>query len=182
MCRNRNFIAALVAVLAVAWAANVAVDCAIAEPPNYNRVEPGLYLGGSVPEPPRGVTAVLNLCEVEDRYTAEVHSWQPIRDAAPAPDLIWLRTQVDFVREHRTAGRTVYVHCFAGVSRSAMVVAAYLMWERGLTRDEALRFLREKRPEVRPNPAFLDRLAEWEREFRPVREQSLLPCNRSNIG
>lgn len=164
--RFQKWVSVLVAVVAVAWVGNVAVDYAIAEPPNYSQVEPELYLGGSVPVPPRRVTAVLNLCEVEDRYTAAVHSWQPIKDAAPAPDLIWLRKQVDFVREHRIAGRTVYVHCWAGVSRSAMVVAAYLMRERGLTRDEVLRFLREIRPEVRPNPAFLDRLAEWERELR----------------
>ncbi len=162
----RRALTAFVAVLAVAWAANVAVDYAIAEPPNYSQIEPGLYLGGSVPRPPRGVTAVLNLCEVEDRYTAEVHSWQPIADAAPAPDLAWLRRQVDFVREHRTAGRAMFVHCHAGVSRSAMVTAAFLMADRGLTRDEALRRLREVRPQVRPNPAFMERLTEWERELR----------------
>ena len=38
-----------------------------------SRIEDGLYLGGHVSEPPRGATAVLNLCEVEDPYRAAAH-------------------------------------------------------------------------------------------------------------
>ena len=132
------------------------------EPPNYSRIEDGLYLGGWVAEPPPGTRAVLNLCETEDPYSTEVHRWEPIWDAEPAPNLDWLRAQVAFVESQRAAGRTVYVHCRNGVSRSAMVVTAYLMARERWSRDEALAFLRARRPQVRPNPAFLQRLAEWE--------------------
>ena len=131
------------------------------EGPNYSLIEPGLYLGGYVPEPPRGTGAVLNLCEAEDPYAAR---WVPIRDAEPAPDLAWLREQVAFIDGQRRAGRTVFVHCRNGVSRSAMVVVAYLMARHGWTRDEALEMVRAKRPAVRPNPAFMRRLLEWEKE------------------
>ena len=44
--------------------------------------------------------------------------WESIRDAAPAPDLDWLRKQVKFVDTQRRAGLTVYVHCRAGISRN----------------------------------------------------------------
>jgi protein-tyrosine phosphatase len=94
-----------------------------------------------------------------------VERWTPIRDAAPAPDLAWLRKTVAFIDKQRRAGRTVYVHCFAGVSRSAMVVTAYYMHEKGWTRDEALAFVRTRRPQVRPNPAFMELLLEWEKEL-----------------
>jgi protein-tyrosine phosphatase len=70
---------------------------------------------------------------------------------------------VDFIDSHRQNGRTVFVHCRNGVSRSGMVVVAYLMWEHGWTRDDALKFAREKRPIVRPNTAFMDQLADWEK-------------------
>ena len=40
--------------------------------------------------------------------------------------------------------------------------SAYLMWKHGWTRDEALAFIRTKRPEVRPNAAFMERLSDWE--------------------
>jgi len=47
-----------------------------------------------------------------------------------------------------------------------MVVAAYLMASRGLSRDEALAFLRSQRPGVRPNPPFMRLLLEWEQALR----------------
>ena len=134
------------------------------EGPNYSRIEPGLYLGGYVQEPPRGAIAVLNLCEAEDPYEARWHRWAPIADGEPAPDLAWLGEQVAFIEEHRRADRTVFVHCRNGVSRSAMVVVAYLMARHGWTRDEALEEVRAKRPIVRPNPAFMRLLLEWEKK------------------
>ena len=70
---------------------------------------------------------------------------------------------VEFVDAQRRAGATVYVHCFAGVSRSGMVVVAYLMFKNKWTRDEALAFVRTKRDIVRPNPAFMEQLSAWER-------------------
>ncbi|OWK43355.1 dual specificity protein phosphatase family protein [Fimbriiglobus ruber] len=129
---------------------------------NYAEIEDGLYVGGSVAEPPVGTRAVLNLCEVDDPYRCPIHVWEPIRDAAPAPDLAWLKRQVDFIADQRANGAAVYVHCLNGVSRSVTVVTAYLMFERHWTRDEALAFVRTRRPIARPNRAFLDRLAEWE--------------------
>ena len=133
---------------------------------SYDQIEDGLYLGGYVREPPPGVEAVLNLCELEDQYRARIHEWQPIHDAAPAPCLDWLRRQVEFVDRQRRAGREVFVHCHAGVSRSCMVVAAYLMSHHGWPRDKALEFVRTRRPGVRPNPAFMVLLQEWEKAIK----------------
>ena len=44
-----------------------------------------------------------------------------------------------------------------------MVVTAYVMFKYNWPRDQALAFVRSKRPQTRPNPAFMERLAEWER-------------------
>src|SRR5262249_46821559 len=141
------------------------VDRHTREPPNYSQIENGLYLGGYVAEPPPGTRAVLNLCETEDSCHAEVHVWEPIRDAPPAPSLDWLRRQVEFIESQRAAGRVVFVHCRNGVSRSGMVLAASLMARDGRSRDDTLAFLRSKRPGVRPNPAFMTLLLEWEKEL-----------------
>jgi len=130
---------------------------------NYSLIEDGLYMGGDVAEPPRGTRAVLNLCEREDRYHSEIHLWEPIPDRDPGPSLEWLRRMVKFVKANREAGLTTYVHCRNGVSRSGMVVTAYVMSKNHWTRDRALEFVRSKRPETRPNPAFMQRLLEWER-------------------
>jgi hypothetical protein len=133
------------------------------EPDNYSLIEPGLYMGGDVAKPPGGTHAVLNLCEKPDPYERPVHLWEPIRDAEPAPEVAWLRRMVEFVDTQRRKGRTTYVHCFNGVSRSGLVVVAYLMFAHDWTRDEALEFVRQKRPITRPNPAFMRLLLEWER-------------------
>jgi protein-tyrosine phosphatase len=106
------------------------------------------------------------LCELEDRYHAEVHRWEPIRDAAPVPTLEWLRRQVDFIDGERRAGHSVFVHCLNGVSRSGMVMVAYLMWRDGLSRDRALEIVQTKRPMVRPNLAFMELLLEWEKSLK----------------
>jgi hypothetical protein len=134
--------------------------------PTYSLIEDGLYLGGSIDEPPPGTRAVLNLCERQDPYRCEVHSWKEIPDAAPAPSIDWLRERVEFVDAQRRAGLTTYVHCFAGVSRAGMVTTAYLMFKNKWTRDEALKFVRSKRSVVNPNPAFMKLLEEWETEVR----------------
>ncbi len=161
---RRNSLIAVLATVLGTWLALVAVEYYYREPPNYTLIETKLYLGEYVNAPPPGTTAVLNLCESEDPYECAVQSWQAIRDAGPAPSLDWLAEQVAFIDQQRQAGRTTYVHCHAGVSRSVMVVAAYLMRKHDWTRDEALARLREKRPQVRPNLAFMDLLAEWERK------------------
>jgi protein-tyrosine phosphatase len=136
------------------------------EQPNYSRIDDGLYIGGIVSEPPPGTRAVLNLRETEDPYKAEVHKWSPIPDHEPAPGIDWLREQVEFVDAQRRAGRAEFVHCQAGISRSAMVIVAYEMSRNGWTRDEALAFVRSRRPSVHPNPAFMQLLLDWERRIK----------------
>jgi len=155
-------VAAALAVLGI----HLAVDWFNREPPNYSQIEDGLYLGGYVPEPPRNTQAVLNLCEVTDPYKVVAHRWEPIRDAEPVPSLDWLREQVEFIETEREAGRAVFVHCRNGVSRSGMVVVAYLMARHGWSRDEAMTFVRSKRPMVRPNPSFMHLLQEWEESLK----------------
>ena len=139
----------------------------------YSLIEEGLYVGRYVPEPPPGTKAVINLCESEDSYPVAVCLWQPIPDAPPAPSIEWLQRVVEFIKTQRQAGLTVYVHCHNGVSRSGMVTTAYLMQEHKWTRDEALAFVRSKWPIVRPNPAFMPLLTEWERALKePARQKA----------
>jgi len=133
---------------------------------NYSRIEDGLYLGGRIEEPPPGTRAVLNVCTYRDPYKVEFHRWDPIIDAPPGPGIDWLRQQVAFIDEQRRAGRTVYVHCSAGISRGPTVMAAYLMWRDGVRRDDALEVLRKRRPVVEPNPTFMRLLAEWEKTVK----------------
>lgn len=169
--RSWPIVAVAVAALAVP-AVHLTVDRLTRDPPNYSEVEDGLYLGGYVPEPPRGTQAVLNLCESEDSYRAESHRWEPIADAEPAPSLDWLQAQVAFIGSERAGGRVVFVHCRNGVSRSGMVVVAYYMARNGWSREEAIAFVRARRQELRPNPAFMRLLLDWERSLKVGRKDA----------
>ncbi|KAG5498232.1 hypothetical protein JIQ42_03036 [Leishmania sp. Namibia] len=68
----------------------------------------------------------------------------------------------------------VAVHCMVGVSRSASIVAAYVMKKYGVSLGEALSLIRCTRPVVQPNPGFQRQLSIWEnlRSYRIVDEWS----------
>jgi hypothetical protein len=81
-------------------------------------------------------------------------------DAVPISDhFADVCRRIDAVRANSKA---VLVHCMAGVSRSPTLVAAYLMWSRGLSAAETLAYLKERRPCVDPNAGFKQQLLEWE--------------------
>jgi len=57
---------------------------------------------------------------------------------------------------HRINNKPVLVHCHAGMQRSATIVACYLIHYYKMTPEEAIRFIRSKRPVAFfPKPNFL---------------------------
>jgi hypothetical protein len=168
MIARRRFLVFLLIGCVAVWLLLLGVEWLYREGPNYSRIEDGLYMGGWVKQPPPSTSAVLNLDETADPYRCETHLWEPIPDAE-APDIDCLRRMVEFVDTARRQGKKTFVHCRNGVSRSGMVITAYEMFKNDWTRDEALAILRSRRPQVRPNPAFMQRLAEWERVRRENR-------------
>ncbi|XP_061546553.1 dual specificity protein phosphatase 19-like isoform X1 [Phycodurus eques] len=66
-----------------------------------------------------------------------------------------------FIDQAREQDGVVLVHCNAGVSRSAAIVTAYLMWREGLPFGEAYRQVKLARPSSRPNPGFRRQLQSY---------------------
>jgi len=64
---------------------------------------------------------------------------------------------LDLIREVVTAGQRILVHCHAGRSRSVVVVARYLMRNRGLTVQAALDLIASRR-EICLSPGIEDLL------------------------
>jgi hypothetical protein len=165
MLRRRAVLLGLLLACVGLWASFKLLAKLYEEEPNYTLIEEGIYVGGFVSKPPPGTQFILNLCELRDSYPCESVQ-EPIRDAEPAPSIEWLSRMVELVRARRREGLTIFIHCQNGVSRSGMVITAFVMDEHGWSRDEALANIRAKRPGIRPNPAFMDLLAEWEQRPR----------------
>lgn len=72
-----------------------------------------------------------------------------------------LQTCLSFVRDAQRKGGRVFVHCGLGVSRSGAVVVAAVMKEREMRVEDALAFVRQARPSVRPNDGFMAQLRCW---------------------
>ncbi|GFP95549.1 dual specificity protein phosphatase 12 [Phtheirospermum japonicum] len=85
----------------------------------------------------------------------------PLRDMESEDLLDYLDVCLDFIEDSRKEG-SVLVHCFAGVSRSAAIITAYLMKSERLSVDDAIESLRQSCETVCPNDGFLEQLAMFE--------------------
>merc|ERR1719319_1496026 len=62
-----------------------------------------------------------------------------------------------------TPGGAVLAHCAGGVSRSATIVIAYLMWKFSLPFKEAIELCQTRRQRINPNRGFRAELQVWEK-------------------
>ncbi|RGB39958.1 dual specificity phosphatase, partial [Rhizophagus diaphanus] len=70
-----------------------------------------------------------------------------------------------FIYDAKQDGGRVLVHCWAGVSRSASLILAYLMNQYGCTYNRALNYVKKKRSIVEPNWGFCLQLSKYELEL-----------------
>lgn len=71
-------------------------------------------------------------------------------DIFEAPSAEKLKLGVEFIQKmsNERPSSSIYVHCKAGRTRSATLVGCYLMDQYGMTPDEAVNLMKEKRPHV----------------------------------
>lgn len=72
----------------------------------------------------------------------------------------------EMIHRELQLGTNVFVHCFAGVSRSSTVVLDYLLTHdlgpecNGSSFQEVLEYIQQYRPQVKPNDGFVELLKE----------------------
>ncbi|KAG5493953.1 hypothetical protein JKF63_01785 [Porcisia hertigi] len=95
-------------------------------------------------------------------------------DDIPGADIrTSFREAVSFIDESQSRQCGCLVHCFAGLSRSATTVIAYLMMKRGMRLDEAYLVTKKGRPAILPNKGFFDQLVALDNELYPEPKRPL---------
>ena len=97
-----------------------------------------------------GIDAIisLSLCPPEVRTIEKAHFRHlhvPVPDFS-APTVEDFDRIVDFINSVVEPGGAAVVHCTSGYGRTGTVVAGYLMVREGLSAEEAIRRVRERRP------------------------------------
>ncbi|KAI0921631.1 hypothetical protein AcW1_004450 [Taiwanofungus camphoratus] len=86
----------------------------------------------------------------------------PIEDVDYADLLIHLPRACQFIHQALSTGGNVLVHCVMGLSRSAAVVTAYLMFSRRINAAAAMAEVRGNREQIWINPGFQEQLVLFE--------------------
>lgn len=88
----------------------------------------------------------------------------------------YFRQAADFIEEALRSRGKVLIHCQCGISRSATLIAAYLMLKKGMDAQEALSTIRAHRS-IFPNQGFISQLCDF--EYEQKRAGSLKDTQRS---
>ncbi len=83
------------------------------------------------------------------------HFLIPVMDIPSADLKRYFKPSYMFIESHLRQGHNVFVHCMAGISRSSTIVLYWLMQKFNMNLLEALSFLKQQRPIIRPNDGFL---------------------------
>ncbi|XP_027010539.1 dual specificity protein phosphatase 1 [Tachysurus fulvidraco] len=131
---------------------------------------PFLYLGSAYHASRKdmldmlGITALINVSancpnHFEDHYQ---YKSIPVEDNHKADISSWFNEAIEFIDSVRNKGGRVFVHCQAGISRSATICLAYLMRTNRVKLDEAFEFVKQRRSIISPNFSFMGQLLQFE--------------------
>lgn len=64
-------------------------------------------------------------------------------------------------RNESTDNKNIMVHCYMGASRSASIIVVYLIKKYKMNLDEAIQYMKSKRPETNINITFIDEIKKY---------------------
>ncbi len=134
---------------------------------DYNHIVDGIYVGTnqcctvglSEVLKKEGITADISLEEkkIDQPFGVKIYAWIPTADHySPNPD------QMDFgvsiLEKLVSQDKKVYLHCKNGHGRSSALLIAYLMKNKGMSLEQAMDFIRSKRPGAHIEKAQIEAL------------------------
>ncbi|KAM6056207.1 dual specificity protein phosphatase 1 isoform 1-T1 [Chlamydotis macqueenii] len=131
---------------------------------------PFLYLGSAYHASRKdmldalGITALINVSANCPNHFEGHYRYKsiPVEDNHKADISSWFNEAIDFIDSVKNDGGRVFVHCQAGISRSATICLAYLMRTNRVKLDEAFEFVKQRRSIISPNFSFMGQLLQFE--------------------
>lgn len=137
---------------------------------NYNLIEDGLYLGNLLTT---SSSMIMNELKIKVVITAmgypifkkldgiEYHFIE-LFDIVNEDIVSHFPFAYNIISKAQQEGKNVYVHCQAGVSRSATIVISFLMKKYEINYEKALLMVKKSRRKVNPNCGFICQLELYE--------------------
>lgn len=150
-------------------------SCSPCNTPLYDQggpveILPFLYLGSAYHASRKdmldmlGITALINVSANCPNHFVDSFQYKsiPVEDNHKADISSWFNEAIEFIDSVRNKGGRVFVHCQAGISRSATICLAYLMRTNRVKLDEAFEFVKQRRSIISPNFSFMGQLLQFE--------------------
>jgi len=134
-----------------------------------NEILPGLWLGDKCDSmertsmKSRGITNVFTVaCDLLPPYPNDFeYKVLDLLDSSSQNIIQYFPEAIRYIDANITNGRQTLVHCQQGVSRSATVVIAYVMYHQRMDFDSAGEHVCSRRNRVCPNFGFMQQLKQW---------------------
>ncbi|KAM6976605.1 dual specificity protein phosphatase 1 [Aplochiton taeniatus] len=131
---------------------------------------PFLYLGSAYHASRKdmldmlGITALINVSANCPNHFEDSFQYKsiPVEDNHKADISSWFNEAIEYIDSVRNKGGRVFVHCQAGISRSATICLAYLMRTNRVKLEEAFEFVKQRRSIISPNFSFMGQLLQFE--------------------
>ena len=147
---------------------------------DLNEIKPYMYLGSSISASDlpllqsQGITHVVNTAIEIENFHESTGSIQYLKlqldDSMDVKIADHFQECFDFISKVQFEGGKVFVHCQAGISRSATIVMSYLMYHEKMSLRDAFLHTKACRHQIGPNLGFFKELMALEKQIFSIPE------------
>ena len=136
--------------------------------PSYDKITDKIYLGNEDTARDKKILKELKISNIlicaegcEPFFSDEfIYKILYLDDDVEEDLLSWLKEAFDFIDSSKD---NVYIHCVMGISRSASVTIAYIMYKNKMKYEDAYDYVCNKRKVISPNSGFKNQLIKLEK-------------------
>lgn len=75
---------------------------------------------------------------------------------------------IKFIEKSQLNNGKILIHCMYGISRSPVIIAAYLIKKYKMSTQNAINMIKNKKQNVNPNEGFLNQLRKYEKMYKLI--------------